>query len=57
MYNDHSFSTSSVSKIMHNNVNFIFETNLRASPERNQDRERYNGSLIVNGKNKLEEHV
>lgn len=57
MYNDHSFSTSSISKIMHNNVNFIFETNLRASPERNQDRERYNGSLIVNGKNKLEEHV
>lgn len=56
MYNDHSFSTFSVSKIMHNNVNFIFETNLRAF-ERNQDCERYNGSLIVNGKNKLEEHV
>lgn len=57
MNSDHSFSISSVSKKMHNNVNFIFEINLRASPEENQDYERYNESLIVNGKNKLGKHV
>ena len=57
MNSDHSFSTSSVSRKMHNNVNFIFEINLRASPEENQDYERYNESLIVNGKNKLGKHV
>lgn len=57
MNSGHSFSTSLVSSIMHNNVNFIFERNLCAFFEQNQDCEQYNESVIVNGKNKLRELV